>query len=75
MSKIRGVFPLFLATAFGIFNGQCYSCVAPSLDLTALKIFTLGIVVFGPEFKKQGRAKLEQEQWASDLADTFVFLS
>ncbi|KAA6414998.1 MAG: hypothetical protein FRX48_01749 [Lasallia pustulata] len=41
MSKIRGVFPLFLATAFGIFNG---------------------IVVFGPEFKKQGRAKLEQEQ-------------
>ena len=71
MSKIRGIFPLFLATAFGIINGRCYSCVTPSLDPTALKIFTLGIAVFGPEFKKQERDKLEQEQWASDFAGAF----
>lgn len=29
MSKIKGIFPLFLATTFGIFNGQCDNCPRP----------------------------------------------
>ena len=29
MSKIRGIFPLFLATAFGILNGEYYKPFRP----------------------------------------------
>lgn len=49
MSKIRGVFPLFLATAFGVANGT-----SPIIDLdVAQDLHAPGIWVFGPAFKEQ----------------------
>jgi hypothetical protein len=58
MSRIRGVFPLFLATTFGIVNGMW---IAPSRHLFSDLTYTAkGIWVFGPAFKEQQQEKDDQ---------------
>jgi hypothetical protein len=58
MSQIRGIFPLFLATAIGIGNGMWHKTVVIGRGLTK----SAGIWVFGPAFKEQQQEKEEQAQ-------------
>jgi len=58
MSKVRGIFPLFLVTTIGVANGA--SSCSPSLNANLTKI--LGIWVFGPSLKEQQQERDALEQ-------------
>jgi hypothetical protein len=55
MSRSRGIFPLFLATTFGVVNGM-----KSSLFLTSALKTIPGVWIFGPAFKEQQELKDEQ---------------
>lgn len=57
MSRARGVFPIFLATAFGIVNGSF-----PLSNLYHQFNPHQGVAIFGPSFKEQQQEKENQER-------------
>ncbi|KAE8444439.1 hypothetical protein EG329_000530 [Mollisiaceae sp. DMI_Dod_QoI] len=70
MSRVRGVFPLFLATAFGIANGNVPNPASMTCETPRLTA-VLGLWVFGPAFKErqENEEKAKKELTASNQID------